>query len=232
MMGTLGVFAIADKNGKGFHVTFSAMLEDSYKRRDYLATFTNELMAKSRRIDLLVGHGGTVGSYREALLLWLLNQLLPQRYQATTGFIEGCSRQLDIIVWDAENYSPLFREQNFVVVPLNSVRAVIEVKSTWSDSTLRKGMEILWDTFRNRHTVVPIFTGIFAFETGIKSSIKVAAAMRSFYNSTDKSGLIPHTHGYCWSGINAVCVPQRYLIRESVILSSEKIITRNLFLRG
>ncbi|MGB7374453.1 DUF6602 domain-containing protein [Pontixanthobacter sp.] len=213
MMGTMGVLSIT-ADGNGFRVMFSASLEESHKRRDYLATFTNELMARSRRIDLLVGHAGTVGSYREELLLGLLHQLLPRRYEATTGFIEGCPRQLDIIIWDTENYTPLFREQNFVVVPLASVRAVVEVKTTLSNGALRKGMEILWDTFRNRPTILPIFKGIFAFEEGLKGSDKVASVMRSFYGSTDGTGLIPHEHAYYWSGINAVCVPGHCLVRE------------------
>jgi hypothetical protein len=220
MMGTMGVLSISARDS-GFEVAFSRLLEDGYKRRDYLATFTNELMAKSRRIDLLVGHASTVGSYREELLRGLLDQLLPRRYQATTGFIEGCPRQLDIVVWDAENYSPLFREQNFVVVPLASVRAVIEVKTTLSDGALRKGMEILWDAFRNRPTLLPIFTGIFAFEAGLESSEKVAAVMRSFYHSSDKTGLVPHEHGFYWSGINAVCVPRHYLVRERYRIEDE-----------
>lgn len=220
MMGSMGVLSIT-ANGVGYRVAFSPALEETYKRRDYLATFTNELMARSRRIDLLVGHAGTVGSYREELLRGLLHQLLPRRYEAATGFIEGCSRQLDIIIWDAENYTPLFREQNFVVVPLASVRAVLEVKTTLSDGALRKGMEILWDTFRNRPTKIPIFKGIFAFEAEIKDSPKVAAVMRSFYASTDKTGLIPHMHGYYWSGVNAVCVPGHCLVRERYRLTDD-----------
>ncbi|CDO34970.1 hypothetical protein SPHV1_2170043 [Novosphingobium sp. KN65.2] len=220
MMGSMGVLVITAAK-KGFDVAFETLLEEGYKRRDYLATFTNELMAKSRRIELLVGHPTTVGNYREELLRGLLEQLLPKRYQAITGFIEGCPRQLDIIVWDTENYVPLFREQNFVVVPLAAVRAVVEVKSTLSDSALRTGLSILWDTFRNRQTVLPIFTGIFAFEDNLGGSAKVAGVMRRFYAGTDRTGLIERRHGYLWAGINAVCVPRHYLVRERYSVTTD-----------
>lgn len=213
MMGSMGVLLI-EAQGGGFRVGFAKSFEDGYRRRDYLATFTSELQAKSRRIDLLIGHSGTVGSYREELLRGLLRQLLPRRYEATTGFIEGCPRQLDIIVWDVENYAPLFREHNFVVVPLASVRAVIEVKTTLTRNTLLKGMEILWSTFRNRPTVLPVFKGIFAFEDGLGSSARVAAAMRRFYRGADEVEALTHRHGYYWAGVNGVCVPANYLVRE------------------
>lgn len=212
MMAAMDVLLI-EAQGGGFRVGFTRSLEDRYRRREYLSTFTSELLAKSRRIDLLVGHSGTVGSYREELLRGLLKRLLPRRYEATTGFIEGCPRQLDIIVWDVENYAPLFREQNFVVVPLASVRAVIEVKTTLTRNSLRAGLRILWDTFRDRPTVLPVFKGVFAFEAGLGSSVQVANAMRGFYRSTEKTG-VPHQHGYYWAGINGVCVPEKYLVRE------------------
>ncbi len=204
---------LIEAGGDSRLVGFTRSVEDGYRRRAYLSTFTSELLDRSRRIDLLVGHPGTVGSYREELLRGLLKRLLPRRYEATTGFIEGCPRQLDIIVWDVENYAPLFREQNFVVVPLASVRAVIEVKTKLSRKNLRNGLQILWDTFRDRPTVLPVFKGVFAFKAGLGSSLQVAKAMRSFYGSVEKTG-VPHRHGYYWAGINGVCVPEKYLVRE------------------
>lgn len=212
MMSTMGVTSVK-LVGKKPHLLFSNGLEASFKRREYLATFTNELLAKSRRIDLLLGHPGTVGSYREELLRALLNQLLPSQYEATTGFIEGCPRQIDIIVWDAGAYSPLFREQGFVVVPLAAVRAVIEVKTTLTSGTLKQAMDILWDVFRNRMTSTPIFKGIFAYETNIKDADAVARTMRAFYQSDGPYG-VRHRHQYYWEGVGAVCVPNHFLVRE------------------
>ncbi len=212
MMGSMNVLLI-ELQKDGFRVRLTESLEMMYSRREYLSTFTNELLTRSRRIDLLVGHPGTVGTYREELLRGLLKRILPRRYEATTGFIEGCKRQLDIIVWDVENYAPLFREQNFVVVPLAAVRAVIEVKTRLTHKTLKEGLSILWDTFRNRPTVLPVFKGVFAFESDLSDSGKVADLMKKFYDSTDKRGS-RHRHEYHWAGIHGVCVPSKHLVRE------------------
>lgn len=212
MMGSMHNLIIeADKDG--FRVRLEGSLERMYRRREYLSTFTSELLTRSRRINLLVGHSSTVGSYREELLRGLLKRILPRRYEATTGFIEGCPRQLDIIVWDAENYAPLFREQNFVVVPLAAVRAVIEVKTTLTKESLHDGLQILWDTFKDRQTVIPVFKGVYAFETDLVRSATIARQMKKFYGSTDGFGS-ERRHGYHWAGINGVCVPSRHLVRE------------------
>jgi hypothetical protein len=220
-MGSIDVLLI-EENKDGFCVRLSESLEKMYRRREYLSTFTSELLTRSRRIDLLVGHSGTVGSYREELLRGLLKRILPRRYEATTGFIEGCPRQLDIIVWDVENYAPLFMEQNFVVVPLAAVRAVIEVKTTLTKESLCDGLEILWDTFKDRQTIIPVFKGVFAFETDLIHSATIAKHMKEFYGSTDKFGSA-RRHGYHWAGINGVCVPSKHLVRERYRLRDDDV---------
>ena len=212
MMGSMHVLLI-EAQKDGFRVRLEGSLEGMYRRREYLSTFTSELLTRSRRINLLVGHSSTVGNYREELLRGLLKQILPRRYEATTGFIEGCPRQLDIIVWDVENYAPLFREQNFVVVPLAAVRAVIEVKTTLTKESLYDGIEILWDTFKDRQTVIPVFKGVYAFETRLNRSATIATHMKEFYSSADELGS-KRRHGYHWAGINGVCVPSKHLVRE------------------
>ncbi|MGQ7937686.1 DUF6602 domain-containing protein [Paraburkholderia sp. D1E] len=120
----------ASKDAGGLWFSASDIVKHGFARKDYLSSFSDELLAKSRRIDNLINHTGTVGSYREELIRALLRQVLPTRYQVSTGFIENSPRQLDVIVWDAKRYAPLFREQDVVVVPEPAVRAIIEVKTT------------------------------------------------------------------------------------------------------
>lgn len=213
MMACMGVAEVKElKTGLVFFL--SAHMRDHYDRVDYLATFSDELLIKSRRIDNLIRHTGTVGSYREQLLRSLLKQILPRQYEASTGFIEGCPRQIDILVWDSGSYSPLFREQDVVVVPRAAVRAAIEVKTTLDTAALDEAMQILWDTFRQFPSVVPVFKGIFAYEAHYKSDLAVAERMKSFYAAFEPDGIIEHTHGYLYAGTTAVCVPHRILVRE------------------
>ncbi len=207
MCASMGIAEIwGDKGGLWYGA--SKLIGSGFARLDYLATFSDELLAKSRRIDHLLKHTGTVGSYREELLRTTLRALLPSRFQASTGFIENSPRQLDIIVWDAERYAPLFREQDVVVVPRESVRSIIEVKTTLDTTTLDDALEILHDVLRVEPSVVPVFKGIFAFHQGYKSDLSIAERMKEFYlGAHDKLGLIARKHQYLFQGVTAVCVP-------------------------
>src|SRR5262249_25473587 len=159
---TMGVATVTRVSGKLLYAASDSFSEE-LSRRKYLATFADDLLAKSRRIDYLVRHTGTVGNYREELLRATLRQLLPKCYEVSTGFIQDCPRQLDILIWDAMRYSPLFREQGFVVVPSAAVRGVIEVKTRLDTKSLDEALAILTDVLRFDQPVIPIFKGIFAF---------------------------------------------------------------------
>jgi hypothetical protein len=200
----------------------SKLVEESFSRRDYLATFADELLAKSRRIDYLIRHTGTVGTYREELLRSTLRQLLPTRFQASTGFIENSPRQLDIIVWDAARYAALFREQEVVVVPREAVRAIIEVKTTLDTDTLDDALEILHDVLRVEPSIVPIFKGIFAFHQGYKSDRAIAERIQEFHRGKETSGITDRKHRYLFQGVTAVCVPQYNFVFQAYWVENDE----------
>lgn len=112
---------------------------------DYLSRFSDQLLAQSRQVDFLIRHSGTVGSFREELLRGFLRKVVSGKFRVSTGFIEDCARQLDIIVWDAINYAPLFGENEVVVVPRDSVRAIVEVKTKLDPNALDEALEILFE---------------------------------------------------------------------------------------
>jgi hypothetical protein len=198
------------------------MERDSFSRKDYLATFSDELLAKSRRIDYLIRHTGTVGTYREELLRSTIRQLLPTRYQVSTGFLENSPRQLDVLVWDAERYAPLFREQDVVVVPSEAVRAIVEVKTTLNTSALDEALDILYEVMRVEQPAIPVFKGIFAFESEYKSDVAIAERIRTFHNSLQADGHISRQHRYLMQGITAVCVPHHnYVFQRYVLMEDE-----------
>ena len=85
------------------------------------------------------------GIFRESLLRNFLEGILPQSLSIDTGFIYGFdeyenSKQIDILIWDSHKYSPIYRTKEFVIVPPESVVAVIEVKSKFSKKDLREGL--------------------------------------------------------------------------------------------
>ncbi|WP_139794241.1 DUF6602 domain-containing protein [Chromobacterium violaceum] len=124
--------------------SYELELSDDRKQRErnrvFAGTFADELQSLSERIRNLIRHTGTVGTYRENLLQTLLQKHLPERYHVATGFIHGCPRQLDVLIYDRIDYAPLFREGDLVVVPSESVRAVIEVKTNLTKDELRNSL--------------------------------------------------------------------------------------------
>ena len=83
-----------------------------------------------------VTHPGARGEASEEDWLRVLNDHLPQRYQANRAFVidsQGeCSEQIDIAIYDRQ-YSPfLYNQANQRYVPAESVYGVLEVKQDLS----------------------------------------------------------------------------------------------------
>jgi hypothetical protein len=182
---------------------------DAEQARAFASTFGEEITNQSRNIGLLIRHRPTKGNYREGLLRTLLQKYLPRRYHAATGFIFGSHRQLDIIIYDQVEYSPLFREGDLVVVPASAVRAVIEVKSSLTNQFLDEALEILTEAVPDNIGGPPIFKGVFAFDR--ESNASLLPVIRKFYDKGDAStGLMDslelHPIISFYTPITAACV--------------------------
>ncbi|MGV3705400.1 MAG: DUF6602 domain-containing protein [Arcticibacter sp.] len=163
----------------------SVILDIEHKKR-FLEGIADELISRSERVELLIEHSVSKGNYRELLLRNVLQKYVPKKYAVATGFIEGCPRQCDIIIYDAHNFSPFFQDGDLVVVPGKSVRAVIEVKSTLSTSELSDALDLLWDVARHRNLPAPFLKAIFAFDKGYQSQEAMADALHNYYNKPEK----------------------------------------------
>lgn len=116
----------------------------------YLSSYNAELLSKVSRLDELVGrdHWLSVGNYKESILRSLITNILPRKYEVSTGFILASdrngkilkSRQMDIIIWDSVNYAPIFRDGDFVIVPPEACSAVVEVKGKLTHKELRSSL--------------------------------------------------------------------------------------------
>lgn len=169
-------------------------------------SFADELLNQSRRFGRLVVHRGTAGGYREELLRALLRRTLAERYHVAAGFIDGCDRQLDVIIYDRIDYAPVFREGDLVVVPMDSVRAVLEVKTRLTAGTLKESLDHL-DSLPFEMTA-PIFKGISAFETDIPDR-KLLGHVANFYESHMAAW------GQPFDEVTAICVLERQLVLSS-----------------
>jgi hypothetical protein len=166
------------------------------KHREFAGTFAAELSALSERIRLLIGHPTEVGSYREGLLQNLLRKHLPERYHVATGFIHNCKKQIDILIYDRIEYPPLFREGDLVVVPAESVRAVIEVKTSLDKDQLMDSLEAMALVSPHDDCYPPFFKGIFAYES--LDEITLERHIADFYSN--------HPITYPYRHLSSLCV--------------------------
>ena len=177
------------------------------KQRKFAGSLASELDALSDRIRLIISHGSTVGTYRENLLQGVLKKHLPERYHVATGFIYGCARQIDILIYDRLDYAPLFREGDLVVVPSEAVRAIIEVKTKISSQQLRDSLELLDSINYLDDRWPPIFRGVFGFESEM-SPLQLCEHIKNYYNPSDDidSDAIPEIICRPYDHISCACV--------------------------
>jgi hypothetical protein len=149
------------------------------KRRRYAASLANEIEAQSRQIADLVEHKATTGGYRETLLRRLLERHLPTRYHVATGFVYGCERQLDVLIYDRTDHPVFFREGDLVVVHPEAVCAIIEVKTTLNSKYLCDALELLRQVGDLRQDGPPVFKAIFGFDGATINT--VTDYLRRFY---------------------------------------------------
>ena len=124
------------------------------------------------RIDLLAqvlqdAHYPSLGTYKERMLAETIRNYLPASLSVGTGFVMfpcsdsapaagqhfdhlnrsafSVSRQCDILVFDGNNYPPVFKDGDFVVLRPEAVKAVIEVKGSISVPEVRQLVESFLD---------------------------------------------------------------------------------------
>lgn len=109
-----------------------------------------EDVAKKLKIDFegitkQIKHNGVKGSSREDLLKDYLKKLLPEKYSISSGIIidnnQKQSKQQDFIIHDAFNCPSFFKTESNSILPIESVYATIEVKSTLDYSTLEQSVK-------------------------------------------------------------------------------------------
>lgn len=109
-----------------------------------------EDIAKKLKIDFdgvtkQIEHNGVKGSAREDLLKEYLRNLLPNKYSISSGIIidynQTQSKQQDFIIHDALNCPSFFKTNSNTILPIESVYATIEIKSTLNYDTLKQCVE-------------------------------------------------------------------------------------------
>lgn len=92
----------------------------------------------------LITHPGERGRAREKALKRFLREIAPRGFDVDTGFVidsnGGQSRQQDL-VFVRRDYHPVFRVSGIPFFPVESVAAVVEVKSMLNSQTLNDALD-------------------------------------------------------------------------------------------
>lgn len=105
-------------------------------------------------------HPGTKGDASEQVWLEMLQDYLPQRYQAASAHIVDShgnfSDQIDVVVFDRQ-YSPfIFKYQGQTIVPAESVYAAFEAKQAINASMVEYAQKKVASVRRLHRTSLPI----------------------------------------------------------------------------
>jgi hypothetical protein len=105
-------------------------------------------------------HPGTKGDASENVWLQLLQNYLPQRYQAATAHVVDSngvfSEQIDVVVFDRQ-YSPfIFLYEGQTIVPAESVYAVFEAKQVVNANHITYAQDKVASVRRLHRTSLPI----------------------------------------------------------------------------
>ncbi|MFM5617567.1 DUF6602 domain-containing protein [Aeromonas veronii] len=200
------------------------------RERWFAATIANELSTLSDRVKNIINHGPTVGTYRENILRDLLKKNLPERYHTATGFIFGLEKQIDILIYDRIDYAPIFREGDLVIVPPESVRAAIEVKTNLTSDTLESALDLLHAVSSCDDKKPPFFKGIYAFGSSFNTeSLYEKIAM--YYTDYDRQAQGGPGQMICrpFQHFTCVCVDKKNFAFVDYIFNDNKRLVPMLF---
>ncbi|TBW60225.1 hypothetical protein EZV77_19405 [Burkholderia thailandensis] len=138
---------------------------------NYFDFVSEELLQKLNQVKAFIKkHNPTIGLLTEEILRDFLRTHLPRVISVEQGFIirenNELSRQCDIIIYDSLLYAPFYRINDVVVVPEESVLAIVEVKTSITQDTFHDVIKYFAD-FKEFHRIK---THLFIFNsTSIKS---------------------------------------------------------------
>jgi hypothetical protein len=108
---------------------------------DYLQSLGDQLVAE-HQASAQIGHRGRKGTSRENILGRLLRTVLPSRFGIGGGEIRASngarSGEHDLIIYDEPNCAFLFKDESVQVYPIETVYAVISVRSHLDAEHLRQ----------------------------------------------------------------------------------------------
>jgi len=109
-----------------------------------LGHLVEEMMASSNRILEYSRNRSATGLHRERVVEAYIRKIAPGAFDICSGFVYGeseSSKQVDLLVYDHLNYSPLFDEGGYKILMPDCVRLAIEVKSKLNKKAIGDSFE-------------------------------------------------------------------------------------------
>lgn len=110
-----------------------------------LQEMARNLQSDYEKLSSKIDHNGLKGTVREEKLKEYISKLFPTKYAIGNGIIvdsnETQSKQQDFIIYDNFNSPKLMETESVQVIPIESVYATIEVKSTLTITELEKSIK-------------------------------------------------------------------------------------------
>lgn len=163
---------------------------------EYYSSQAELMLSQYKNINRLLGPTDDwthPGDFCEILFRDFLRKFLPPSLSADKGFFYGRATlegedthcpEIDILIHDSQQFRPIFRMGDFVIVQPQAVRGMIQVKRTLSDGQVRKGVKnvvrakqhllnVLWKDnpkgWGNWALPPRVFTGIVGFADEIEN---------------------------------------------------------------
>ena len=121
---------------------------------EYWQAVARGLEAESQKAAVYVRHAASLGVSREAIFRVLIDDQTPGPFLVKTGQIRWrdrteieYSKQCDLLVYNPHIDTPYYRMDEFVVVPRESARIVVEVKSALNKADLEQVVDV-WGSTR------------------------------------------------------------------------------------
>lgn len=151
---------------------------------EYWSGVLRRLQAEVDGFNRLVSHQGERGRENELALARILQALVPSRYAVGTGLLidsfDEASKQCDVVLFEQADQPRLLGQTTQLLHPVETVRAVIEVKTTLNADEIRDAgakkasIDALRPVGRHRdESTHPLFL-LFAY-TATTSPVAVAA---------------------------------------------------------
>ncbi|MCK9802004.1 CBASS effector endonuclease NucC [Pseudomonas sp. MAFF 302030] len=125
-----------------------------------LASLHDDIQLRLGTARKAFAHPGAKGDASEGVWIEMLNTYLPKRYQAANAFVVDSlgnfSDQIDVVVFDRQ-YSPfIFKFDEHIIVPAESVYAVFEAKQTASADLVAYAQRKVASVRKLHRTSLPI----------------------------------------------------------------------------